>query len=60
MANGKPQISNGNENRLPLALCHLPFAVLSPPVRLQDCESLLTPCSGVGTLAKEQTAHIPE
>jgi hypothetical protein len=28
MANGKRQISNGPENRLPFAFCHLPFAIL--------------------------------
>jgi hypothetical protein len=29
MANGKRQISNGPENHLPFALCHLPFAIPS-------------------------------
>jgi hypothetical protein len=28
MANGKRQISNGPENNLPFALCHLPFTIL--------------------------------
>jgi len=28
MANVKRQISNGPENHLPFALCHLPFAIL--------------------------------
>jgi hypothetical protein len=30
MANGKRQISKGRGNHLPFALCHLPFAILSP------------------------------